>query len=283
MIIDTTQHFLQDDRIEMMSVCQGNIELHQHDFLELAYITNGQAIQTINDTNTIVRKGDYYIINYGTAHKYTLIQQGCFDLINILFKPDLIDKSLRSCRSFLDLINHYLIRVNSASLEKKPTDVIFQDQDQVIYQIINKMQNEYDQKQPGYIELLRCYLIEIIIRTMRKISKKETCLIENDCSSYIKDFIDKNYMNPITWSDIGKNLNFSIPYMCRKFKQDTGFTFIAYLQRKRMEQSGRLIANTDKKMSEIAELVGYHDIKFFQTVFKKYWGITPGEFRNVYR
>lgn len=283
MVIKTQEHFMQDECIEVISIAQGDIDLHQHEFLELAYVINGRALHTINGIKTIVEKGNYFIINYGTAHKYTLINNDNFDLINILFKPELIDKSLKCCHSFLDLINHYLIRINYTSLEKKPTDVIFHDNDQTILDLINRMQYEYENKKPGYIELLRCHLIEIIICTMRTISKNQEEFLENDFISRIKEYVEKYYMNPITLHDISRELNFSVSYMSRKFKQDTGLTFVAYLQRKRMEQSGRLIANTDKKFSEIAELVGYRDIKFFNKVFKKQWGMTPSEFRRIYR
>ncbi|HIZ82833.1 MAG TPA: helix-turn-helix transcriptional regulator, partial [Firmicutes bacterium] len=67
------------------------------------------------------------------------------------------------------------------------------------------------------------------------------------------------------------------------FKQDTGENFVAYLQQKRMEKGGQLIANTDKKFDEIAWLVGYNDVKFFRTLFRRHWGMTPREFRKLYQ
>lgn len=277
------KYFMQNEWIEVMSIAQEDIGLHQHEFLELVYITKGRAMHTINGVGTIVKKGDYFIVNYGSAHKYTLIGNESFDLINVLFKPELIDKSLKHCRSFSDLINHYLIRISYTSLEKKPTDVIFHDNDLTIYELIARMQREYNSKKPGYVELLRCLLIEIIICTMRTISKSQEKFIENDFSSRIKEYIEKNYMKPITLNDMSKELNFTPSYISRKFKQETGLTFIEYIQRKRMEQSGRLIANTDKKISEIAELAGYRDIKFFNKIFKKQWGMTPNKFRQIYR
>lgn len=145
------------------------------------------------------------------------------------------------------------------------------------------MQNEYENKIPGYAEMLRCHLIEIIIFTLRKISKSQLGFSENNCSARIKEYIEKNYMNPVSLNDLSRELNFSVSYMSRRFKQDTGYSFVDYLQRKRMEQSGRLLANTDKKISEIAELVGYRDVKFFGKVFKSHWGMAPGEFRKAYK
>lgn len=274
--------FLQDDEIEIMSIQQTDIELHSHTFLEMVYITGGKSIHTLDETEVVVKKGDFFIINYDTGHKYTLIDQEEFHLINVLFKPQLIDKALQNCRSFQELIHHYLIRIPYAALKNNPTRVIYHDMDGSIFQILDKMQREYDKKETGYIELLRCYLIEVIIRTMRTISKEERSSLPQG-SSFLKEYIDQNYMKQISLSQVSKELNFSLSYLCRKFKKDTGVTFVSYLQQRRMEQSGRLIANTDKTISEIAELVGYQDIKFFYKVFKKHWAMTPAEFRKAYR
>ncbi len=50
-----------------------------------------------------------------------------------------------------------------------------------------------------------------------------------------------------------------------------------------IEESLRLLANTDKKTADIAEAVGYIDIKFFYSVFIKHINMTPGEFKKLNR
>jgi len=282
MIENTHRNYLDHNEIELFTYTQGDIDFHKHDFLEMVYVRNGQALHTLNDIETIVNKGDYYIIDYGVMHKYKMINEKTFDIINILFKPRLIDETLQNCNRFQDLINHYLIKVSYSVLEKNPTNIIYHDTDNSIFFIVNQMQEEFNNKGLGYIELMRCHLIEIILLTMRTISKKDI-VVNNDISQYILDYIEKNYMNPITLSDISSYLDYSLSYISRKFKKDVGVTFVQYLQQKRMEQSGRLIANTDKKLSEIAELSGYCDIKFFYKIFKKHWGMTPKEFRKKHR
>ena len=194
-----------------------------------------------------------------------------------------MDQSFKNCTDFRHLINHYLIQINTTLLNQKPTNMIFSDKDGEVFKNIQKIIGEYEKQENGYVALIRCYIIEIIIRTLRTICTGSADIKGNDFTSYIKDYIDKNYMNQITLSNLSRELNFSLPYLSQKFKQDTGYTFVNYLQQKRMEHSGRLIANTDKKIGEIAELVGYTDIKFFNVVFKKHWGVTPSAFRKSYR
>ena len=59
--------------------------------------------------------------------------------------------------------------------------------------------------------------------------------------------------------------------------------FSVYLQKVRIEESLRLLVSTNKKTADIAEAVGYNDVKFFYSVLKKYVRLTPGEFKKQNR
>ncbi len=275
------QYFSQNENITLMVCGSKHSKLHKHDFLEMVYVIEGKAHHALNDTTTIIQAGDYFIIDYEAYHQYHSVEDKEFVIINILFNPEIIDKVLIHCHSFKDLINHYLIRFNYTMLERSPTDFIFHDDDRAILALIEKLQYEFEKKNSGYLELMRCYLLEIIIGTMRRISKNTPCVSYHDCSRYILDYVDQNYMKPLTLTEISRELNFSLPYICRRFKNEVGMSFVEYLQKKRIEQSCRLILNTDKKISDIAELVGYTDTKFFNQIFRKHLKMTPREFKSI--
>jgi|LSQX01.1.fsa_nt_gb AraC-like DNA-binding protein len=275
------QFFSQNENITLMVCCSKHTELHKHDFLEMVYVIKGKAHHVLNGTETIIQAGDYFIIDYEGYHQYHSVEDKEFVIINTLFKPEIIDKVLIHCHSFKDLINHYLIRFHYTMLEKSPTDFIFHDDDGSVLALIKKLQHEFEKKNSGYLELMRCYLLEIIIGTMRRISKNTPCVSYHDCSRYILNYVDQNYMKPLTLTEISRELNFSLPYICRRFKNEVGMSFVEYLQKKRIEQSCRLILNTDKKIADIAELVGYTDTKFFNQIFKKHLKMTPREFKSI--
>lgn len=272
--------YTENEMIRIMYCKQKATEPHRHDYLEMVFVMKGKGVHILNGKKTVVEKGDYFIIDYGAYHKYTTIGNTGFEIINVLFKPEIIDKSLVNCKSFRDLLNNYLIRFSYQTLSGSPTNVVYRDDDNIIFDLIRKIGTEYDNKNAGYLEIMRCYIIEILINTVRKIKKEDANILYNDYSKFIMDCVDENYMTKITLSDISKRLNFSLPYMCKRFKSDTGMSFNEYLQKKRIEQSCRLISNTDKKISEIAELVGYGDIKFFNQIFKKHLKMTPREFKK---
>lgn len=198
-----------------------------------------------------------------------------------MFRPKLIDETLENSSRFKDLVNNYLIRFSYKNIRQDPTDVVFQDTDKnTILGVLNKIVAEYEAKEVGYQEIIRSYLIVIIISMMRAVTPPDI-ITDDNSTQYIIDYIKANYMRPIKLSDFCSVLNYSLPYLSKKFKIDTGMSFIDYLQQIRIEQSCRLLANTDKKIEEIAMLVGYGNTPFFNNVFKKNLNMSPRMFRKL--
>ena len=274
--------FNTKDKIAILRSNDNNTLLHSHSFFELGYVVAGRARHILNNYTTIIEKGDYFIIDPCGEHKYEGINNEKFEIINCLFVPEIIDKCLAKCQTFQELINNYLIKFQYYTLKQIPTDCIYNDKNQNIYELINKLESECNKKNPGYLEMIRCHLIEIFIITMRKISKVNCIIVnsEDETIRYLMNYVQENYMNPISLTELSSTLNYSLSYISRKFKQEVGTTFNEYLQKTRIEQSCRLLKNTTNSVETIAELVGYNDVKFFRKIFKYYIGIAPLQFRR---
>lgn len=255
---------------------------HTHSFLELSYVEQGEAVHTLNGETSIISKGDYFIIDYGAVHGYSSTSSTPLEIINCLFMPEFIDKTLSKCRDFSDVVNNYMLRYNYSVININPANYILKDTDGSIGELLHKMLNEYSEKNSGYHEILRCRLIEIIILTMRKSTPPKIICNDKLCE-YTIDYASKNLADKNILGSIGKEVSFSTSYLSRKFKETMGVSFSEYLCNMRIEQCCRMLANTDKKVSEIAYLAGYSDMKFFNSIFKKRLGITPSEFRKLHR
>ncbi|MCY9670185.1 response regulator [Paenibacillus alginolyticus] len=68
--------------------------------------------------------------------------------------------------------------------------------------------------------------------------------------------------------------------LSRIFKQQTGMNFVRYIVRRRMRDAQSMLLKTDKKINEISEEIGYVDYRYFRTLFKKEFGLTPSEYRK---
>ena len=95
-----------------------------------------------------------------------------------------------------------------------------------------------------------------------------------------KDYISENYAKNITLDEVSRMVDISPYYFSKLFKQETGEPFIEYMTKTRMREAERLLLNSDLSIKEICGACGYNDPNYFSRIFKKYEGITPGEFRN---
>lgn len=258
-------------------VCLNNFSVpHTHEFLELSYVLHGTALHKFNETEEkIIKKGDYFIIDYNTVHSYKSINDDGLAIINLLFLPEIIDKSLWYCNNFQTLLHHYLIHVSSDDFQLNIANCVFQDSNGKILDLLKEMLSEYNEKNIGWFEILRTNLIKCLILTSRKISNSAP----NDIISNVVNQVHHDYAQNLMLKDIADNYHYSLPYLSKLFKDKTQLTFQQYLQKTRIEEACRLLANTDEKIQAVAKMVGYNDVDFFSKLFKKYNGTTPKQFR----
>jgi YesN/AraC family two-component response regulator len=95
---------------------------------------------------------------------------------------------------------------------------------------------------------------------------------------YLRDnFTDSN----INLTSVAQHFGFNPSYLSRKFKQETGKSFVEFLIKCRMERAITL-AGTDKKMFCTADAVGIPDPNYFGRCFKKYTGISYSEYVSTH-
>ena len=106
---------------------------------------------------------------------------------------------------------------------------------------------------------------------------------QNNLVSQVIDYIDKNYMDPLTsLSTTAQKFKVSDSHLSRVFKSSTGKRFMEYLIYKRVEKAKELLVSSQHKVNDISALVGYDNQISFMRIFKKYTGVTPSEYRSMY-
>jgi len=139
-----------------------------------------------------------------------------------------------------------------------------------INEIIKKAETEQELKE---------YVISLI--------SKSIDLLENLLNRQHKDivektvgYINKNYHIDLSLQDIAKSVFLSPRYLSSIFKYEQGITIYEYLTKCRMETAKDLILKHDMKVQEIAEAVGYNNTQSFLKTFKKFYRMTPMQYRR---
>lgn len=135
----------------------------------------------------------------------------------------------------------------------------------------------------------RCGSIKEILQYLTKIIGKSMDQIIEDRKQadtkpirLAKQYIQHNYMNPISLDEVSSYVGFSASYFSTLFKKESGRNFLEYLSEVRMNQAKELLKETNLSIAVICEQVGYSDLKHFTKSFKKITGIKPNEYRKLY-
>ncbi|MDU0200634.1 response regulator [Paenibacillus sp. MAH-36] len=94
---------------------------------------------------------------------------------------------------------------------------------------------------------------------------------------FIKQYVRENYANDITIAELADKVYISRNYLSQIFKNATGETINNYIISVKMEEAKRLILERKYRIYEVANKVGYNNIPYFSTTFRKHFGITPAE------
>ncbi|MFS0779446.1 response regulator [Neobacillus sp. 3P2-tot-E-2] len=117
--------------------------------------------------------------------------------------------------------------------------------------------------------------IAVFLKKVKKSTLKKNNNIINDIEKYLQENFDRD----VKLQEISDHFYISREYISRKFKQEFNENISDYIVRIRMDKAKSLLKNSQLKIYEIANMIGYQDDKYFRKVFKKVEGITPNEYR----
>ena len=95
------------------------------------------------------------------------------------------------------------------------------------------------------------------------------------------DYIKRNYVEQITLEQVANHVFLNPSYFSKIFKNEMNCTFVAYVNKIRINASKSLLLNNNIPLSDISTLVGFDDQSYFTKVFKKEVNITPGKYRST--
>ncbi|WP_340007532.1 response regulator [Paenibacillus sp. FSL K6-0276] len=95
-----------------------------------------------------------------------------------------------------------------------------------------------------------------------------------------KEYVLKNYNQPISVATISKIINMNPDYFSHIFKKEAGINFIDYLNEIRIDKAKELMRKQKYKIYQIAEMVGYNNDSYFIKKFKQITGYKPLEYMN---
>lgn len=94
------------------------------------------------------------------------------------------------------------------------------------------------------------------------------------------DYINKNYYKDLNLAIVSNEVSLNYSYFSQLFKEYTGENFVNYLKKIRINKAKELLRESNYKIYEVAQKVGYEDSKQFTKIFRNITGVSPVEYRE---
>jgi transcriptional regulator GlxA family with amidase domain len=102
----------------------------------------------------------------------------------------------------------------------------------------------------------------------------------DEAISTAQDWLHQNFHRPFPLEAPAHRAGMSLRNFVRRFKQATGDSPLAYLQKLRIAAAKRLLESNHRTMQEISDAVGYQDVAFFRSLFQRHTGVSPSAYRE---
>nr|MBQ4320579.1 helix-turn-helix domain-containing protein [Clostridia bacterium] len=271
---------------------------HKHKFIEIVYVISGSAEHITtehrqdmggtlkpNERRYGVEKGDLVIINCETTHAFYANSNDepfvCYDL---MFTCDFLDPSLFSGTMFESLSSSLLFYSLFPDEEILGPDLRLSGAGYAEFgELFSKIYLEYTAGDTGYMNMIRAYVIELVVMILRRMNSQQMKLMprQEELIGTALEYLGEHYKAAdISLGELASRVFLNKDYLGRLFKDVTGMTFGAYLQQHRINEARRLLDETDMKISDVSLECGYNDTKNFYRSFRRITGMTPGEYRR---
>jgi AraC-like DNA-binding protein/mannose-6-phosphate isomerase-like protein (cupin superfamily) len=241
---------------------------HLHDACELLYVAGGEGTICIGETTYQLKTGDLVILNPYVFHE----ERTSKDNPLLLMFLSMRNFSLPGLK-INHLIDETTCPVISCGKYKHHMDTYFHE---LIMESSNQIQY--------YQQITKSLLIAIIVLSLRISSINDVNKegISLNCQK-VKDYLDKNYTEPITLDSLSEMVYVSKCYLSHMFKEQTGTSPIKYLTQKRIDTACNMLKETELSVKEISKTVGYENPLYFSQVFKNVLNVSPQEYRNMHK
>jgi len=242
------------------------------------FIANGRAELWTNDEVWISER--FRLIHIGKGKRITVQSADFLDIYMILYNASLPASALREFHMMMQTDNPFMkswaISPSQPLIMLEMLETMLAD-----WQQIDNGQMDKEKKMKDVHELRRLKAKGEFIRFVHAALQERTEIAyAPTLAEQVVRYIGRNYRGMISMEQLAQQMNYTPQYVSRKFKEQMGYSPLDYTIRLRIDLAQKLLCDTEATLQEVAAYVGYPDTIYFNRMFKKQTGITPGEYRK---
>lgn len=261
---------IKDDFIYYEFAKQDNNDFHSHRNIEIIYLIKGQIFVTVENQKFDLKMDDIILINTMNKHKIQCDNNCIFVKLYLNYaKLSEITKNKNKyflCNSTIHyndnykILRQYIIKILNEHFENKDYKELY----------MNKLNSE-----------LLIFLINNFCDNIITDYSVETN--ERDRINKILDYIDGHFKDNLRLEDLANQFYVTPQYLSKYFKENTGITFLKYINNIRLQYAIEDLKNTNDTILKIALDNGFPNVSSFTKVFYDSYKTKPTEYRKKYK
>lgn len=254
--------------------------LHFHNCLEIGICHSDSGTMEFEGTSVPFKAGDVTCVPRYLPHTTYSSPNTASLWSYIFFAPEILFKN-----PFRNSDNNFN---RSLSTMRITNCILSKEEFPKVYTLTTAIIDEFKQRNPYYHESIQGLLLSLYIELLRIYSKVDK-LTDQDTEnnpehifviSPVLEYIDKNYMTPITITCLADLCHLSTTHFRRRFHEIMGTAPLDFINSTRIDEACKLLKSTEDSILSISEQVGFHSISSFNRCFAKLIGETPREWRK---
>ncbi len=240
---------------------QFSTDPHLHHHLEILYISQGELDATINDEEYHVTAGDVVFVFPNQIHSFR-------DLTPIY--GHIIIASPDDFPEFAALFKGNL-----------PRNPVFHPQNGDVHELFCRITYHMRrQSEPHYREILRGYSLALLGLLLPQLELRAQRTLNLSMAQQVLLYCDEHYTEPLSLELLSRHFGVSRFYISHLFSEKIKINFNSYIHLLRIQAAKQLLRHENRSITEIADLVGYNNIRSFNRRFCAVAGCTPTDYRR---
>ncbi len=254
--------------------------IHSHKNFELNFIAAGTGRRIVGDNISGFEKGDLVLMGPDLPHCWELFpsekENSSFCIVTH-FSEDIMNSDFFMMPELEEVRD--LLRQSERGLRFKVED--HNQVQETLERMIELEGLEY------YIEMLKVFNLLLQIEEREKLSNpidKAVVFSKNlEKINKVYEYVFQNIQEGIRLQEAAALLHMAPSSFCRFFKKKTNLTFMEYVKRVRVGMAAKLLAESDRQITQICFESGYNNLANFNHYFKSIMGRTPSEYRKSFK
>lgn len=254
------------------------VALHWHDQMEIIYIKKGSGTVSVNLQSMPVSAGCIIPVLPGEMHGIEGTPGIRMEYENIIFSLSILDSAEENDWCRLHVIAPLM---NGTMTFPRPIHpgTVFHAQ---VSSAVDRADKACSERQDGYFLLVKSAMYELLFQLYQN---RSTDVIPQNTKHMeslksLLGWIKQHYTESITVDQAASFAGYSPAHFMRLFKEETGQTFVQFLNDYRLASASYRLAETGDPISEVAACCGFTNFSYFIRLFRKKFNVSPGEYRK---